>query len=139
MNTNNYLICTACSGEEFTVKQDAVLEQEFRGESFSVATPAMACTRCGQLALADQQLEELRRRTADAYRVKHGRLTSVQIRTWREELDMNQNEFAAFLRVGVASVKRWETWLVQDGSSDELIRLKCMLAKAVAKPELAEK
>jgi hypothetical protein len=29
----------------------------------------------------------------------------------------------------VASVKRWETWLVQEASSDELVRVKCVLAK----------
>lgn len=38
---------------------------------------------------------------------------------------MNQVQFAKFLSVGEASVKRWETWLVQDRSSDHLIRLKC--------------
>jgi hypothetical protein len=44
---------------------------------------------------------------------------------------MTQRQFAEFLRVGEASVKRWETWLVQDASSDELIRVKCIMAKRV--------
>jgi putative zinc finger/helix-turn-helix YgiT family protein len=129
MNTNQYLFCTRCGSEEFAPKPDAVLEQEFKGETFNVTTPAMACAKCGELALTDAQLEELRRRTADAYRKKHNLLTSAQIRAMREALGKTQHQFAAFLRVGEASVKRWETWLVQDAGNDELIRVKCVLAK----------
>jgi putative zinc finger/helix-turn-helix YgiT family protein/prevent-host-death family protein len=134
MNTKEYMFCTRCGSEEFTPKPDAVLEQEFKGEALKVASPAMACTKCGSLALADGQLDELRRRTADAYRRKHSLLTSAQIKAIREALGKTQREFAAFLRVGEASVKRWETWLVQDASSDELIRVKCVLAKGPAIP-----
>lgn len=70
MNTNEYLFCTRCGSEEFSPKPDAVLEQEFKGETFNVTSPAMACTKCGELALTDSQLEELRQHTADAYRKK---------------------------------------------------------------------
>jgi hypothetical protein len=49
----------------------------------------------------------------------------VQIKAIRKLLGKNQREFAAFLGVGEASVKRWETWLVQEKSSDQLIRIKC--------------
>ena len=132
MNTNEYLFCTRCGSEEFSPKPDAVLEQEFKGETFNVTSPAMACTKCGELALTDSQLEELRRHTADAYRKNHNLLTSAQIRAMREALGKTQREFAAFLRVGEASVKRWETWLVQEASSDELIRVKCVMAKKAA-------
>jgi hypothetical protein len=47
----------------------------------------------------------------------------------REALGMSQATFAKFLRVGEASVKRWETWLVQDAGNDELMRVKCVMAK----------
>lgn len=36
---------------------------------------------------------------------------------------MSQRDFAAFLGVGVASVKRWEVGLIQDEAMDRLIRL----------------
>jgi DNA-binding transcriptional regulator YiaG len=77
-------------------------------------------------------MDELGRRTSDAFRKKHHLLTSEEIKELRMSLNMSQRQFAAFLRVGVASVKRWENWKVQDASSDELIRLKCMMAKAEA-------
>jgi putative zinc finger/helix-turn-helix YgiT family protein len=123
------MICLKCENEEFVLNSTAGVEQEFRGETVWVKTPVMVCKNCGWQTLAEGQLDELGRRTADAYRKKHGLLTSAQIKAMRESLDMTQRQFAEFLRVGEASVKRWETWFVQDASSDELIRVKCISAK----------
>jgi len=119
------MICLRCDNKEFVPEQDAVIEQELRGELFHVHTPVVKCSKCGWVTVDAATGEELRRRTADAYRKKHRLLTSDEIRSLRQLLDMSQKEFAAFARVGEASVKRWETWLVQEKSSDELIRLKC--------------
>ena len=116
--------CLRCDNHEFARKENAVIEQEFKGELLTVNATAMACTKCGWVTVALDQLDELRRRTADAYREKHELLTSDQIRAFRKLLRMSQREFAAFLRVGEASVKRWETWLVQEKGNDELIRTK---------------
>jgi putative zinc finger/helix-turn-helix YgiT family protein len=116
--------CLRCDNERFVEKPDAVLEQEFRGELLKVRTPAMACTKCGWTTAALRQLDTLRRLTADAFRDKHGLLTSGQIKKLRCQLEMSQRDFATFLGVGEASVKRWETWLVQEKSSDQLIRIK---------------
>ena len=38
---------------------------------------------------------------------------------------MSQSSFARYLNVGEASIKRWETYYVQDTGQDEHIRLKC--------------
>jgi putative zinc finger/helix-turn-helix YgiT family protein len=121
------MICLSCDNEEFRLHQNAVIEQEFKDDVFQVETPAFACTKCGRLTLDIDTADELRRRTADAYRSKHGLFTSNALRALREVMGMNQIAFAKFLGVGEASVKRWETWLVQDKSSNELIRLKCSL------------
>ena len=117
--------CVRCDNDRFVQKQDAVVEQEFRGELLKVHAPAMACAECGWVTVSLRQLDTLRRLTANVYREKHGLLTSVQIKARRQHLRMSQRDFAAFLGVGVASVKRWETWLVQEKSSDTLIRMKC--------------
>lgn len=119
------MICLACNSEAFKANPSAVIEQEFRGELLTITTPAHSCLKCGFTALSMGDADELRRRTADAYRHRHGLLTSNALRALREFLKMNQVQFAKFLSVGEASVKRWETWLVQDRSSDQLIRLKC--------------
>jgi putative zinc finger/helix-turn-helix YgiT family protein len=119
------MICIKCDNETFAEKPDALIEQEFRGEKLNVKTTTMACTQCGWTTLTLKQTDELRRLTADAYRKKHGLLTSGQIKAARKQLNMSQREFAAFLGVGEASVKRWETWLVQEKGNDQLMRLKC--------------
>src|SRR6266566_1413001 len=119
------MICLRCENEEFARTEDAVIEQELKGEVFQVHTPALACSKCGWIALDAETTEELRRRTADAYRKKHGLLTSEEIRALRKLLHKNQSQFANLVGVGEASVKRWETWLVQERSSDQLIRLTC--------------
>jgi putative zinc finger/helix-turn-helix YgiT family protein len=122
------MICLNCDNEHFEAGE-AEIKQEFRGETLMVKTPVVICQTCGWQTIGNDQIDELRKRTADTYRKKHGLLTTAQIRAMREALRMNQPEFADFLRVGVASVKRWETWLVQDGGNDELIRVKCVMAK----------
>lgn len=122
------MICLRCDNEHFA-PAEAEVKQEFRGEALAVKTPVMICQQCGWHTVGNDQISELRRRTADAYRKKHGLLTSTQIRAMRENFGMSQAQFADFLHVGVASVKRWETWLVQEASSDELIRVKCVTAK----------
>lgn len=119
------MICLQCDNEEFLPKQDAVIEQEFRDEAFRIQMPALACAKCGWIAVDLQQADELRKRTADAYRKKHGLLTSDEIKAFRKLLRKTQREFAAFLGVGEASVKRWETWLPQEKGNDNLIRMKC--------------
>ena len=119
------MICIKCENEVFAEKPNAIIEQEFRGEKLKVRITASACTKCGWTTLTLRQTDELRPLTADTYRVKHGLLTSKQIKAIRNLKGMSQRDFAAFLGVGEASVKRWETWLVQEQSSDQLVRMKC--------------
>lgn len=59
-----------------------------------------------------------------AYRKKLGLLSASEIRAARERLRMSQREFAEYIGVGEASIKRWELGALQDKSGDELIRLK---------------
>ncbi len=117
------LVCLRCERTEFAPAEGEVI-QEFRGESFVVRTPVMRCDHCGWETLGRGQLDPLRMRTADAYRSKHGLLTSTEIRRRRATFGMSQREFAAHLGVGQASIPRWETWQVQEPVYDMLIRAK---------------
>jgi len=118
------MICFTCKGEDFTT-QTAVVRQDFRGEQMDVSTPVSVCTACGWQTLGRGQADELRKRTADAYRERHSLLTSAMIKYIRKMRCQNQAEFAEFLGVGEASVKRWEAGLVQEKGCDQLLRLKC--------------
>jgi predicted small metal-binding protein len=68
-----------CNSEEFKRNENALVEQEFRGELFKLKAPVMECTKCGWQALADDMADELLKRTGDAYRQRHGLLTSTEI------------------------------------------------------------
>jgi len=103
---------------------------EVRGEPFTVETEAMVCDRCGFQVLTEEQSAGYTAAISDAYRRKHGLLTSEELREARKRLGFSQVQFAKYLKVGVASVKRWEAGLIQDEALDELIRLKTDLGSA---------
>lgn len=120
--------CFQCGGEMRTRR--AKVPGEYASEKFVVETEAMVCARCDYTTLHASQIDEFTTKLADAYRAKHGLLTSKEIRAIRNRLGMSQEDFAKYLNVGPASVKRWELGKAQDKSSDELIRLKSNLARA---------
>jgi putative zinc finger/helix-turn-helix YgiT family protein len=100
------------------------LTGERNGEEFTVRAEGLVCPACGFKTIDNDQGGEFTRLVSDAYRAKHGLLTGIQIRQARKLLGMTQQNFAAYLKVGVASVKRWELGLIQDAAMDELMRVK---------------
>ena len=118
------MTCLKCQNERFTEKLTAV-PQVFRGEEFTVKAQAMVCTECGWFTMSDAQADDLCVLTADEYRRRHGLLTSAEIVACRKAHGKSQAKFAAFLGVGIASVKRWEGGTVQEPVYDDLIRRKC--------------
>ncbi|MCE5318397.1 MAG: DUF4065 domain-containing protein [Parachlamydia sp.] len=116
--------CPSCGKEEFETK-NIRFTPEIKGEEVEVVAPASVCARCHAPLMDAAQMNELRRRAADRYRVLHGLLTSEEILKFRHALGMSQVAFANYLKVGEASIKRWETYYVQDPVQDEHLRLKC--------------
>lgn len=112
--------CPMCDGtlRETTIAQD----EEFKGVKLHVRVPGMRCDSCGYESINVTQVAEYNRRVADAYRKHEGLLTSAEVRAARERLEMSQQEFADYIGVGVASVKRWEWGQVQERSMDKLLR-----------------
>lgn len=116
--------CLNCNRDKFEEK-NCRFTPEIKGEEVEVIVPAMVCAHCHNPLMDDEQMSELRKRAADAYRKKHALLTSEEIVNFRNSFGMSQAAFANYLKVGEASIKRWETYFVQDVSQDEHIRLKC--------------
>ncbi|MEI6242713.1 MAG: type II TA system antitoxin MqsA family protein [Chlamydiota bacterium] len=116
--------CLHCGGEKFEEKNYR-FTPEVKGEEVEVVVPAMVCTRCHNQLMNDEQMSQLRKASADTYRKTHGLLTSDEIVNYRSLFGMSQAAFANYLKVGEASIKRWETYFVQDVGQDEHIRLKC--------------
>jgi len=116
-------MCFCCANGHLH-KNRTQVSGEVRGEPFTVETEAMVCDRCGFQVLTEEQSAAYTAAISDAYRRKHGLLTSEDLREARKQLGLSQVQFAKYLKVGVASVKRWEAGLIQDQALDELIRLK---------------
>jgi putative zinc finger/helix-turn-helix YgiT family protein len=120
--------CINC--DERLARGPVTLSGEYRGEDFSIEMEGVKCLACDYSTIEGRQTAEFSRRLADAYRSRHGLLTSNEVRAARMRVRMSQGEFADYLRVGIASVKRWEAGQVQDAAMDELIRLKTDLFAA---------
>ncbi|HEY4255462.1 MAG TPA: type II TA system antitoxin MqsA family protein [Chlamydiales bacterium] len=116
--------CLHCDCEKFEVKNVRV-RPEIKGEELDVVAPAFVCTKCHNSWMDGDQMNALRKSAADKYRELHHLLTSEQIIKYRNALGMSQIAFANYLKVGEASIKRWETYYVQDLVQDDHIRLKC--------------
>ena len=116
--------CIECGGKSFE-ERSVRLFPEIKGEEVEVMVSADVCTACSAPYMDDKQMNTYRRAAADAYRQQHGLLTSTQILGYRRMLAMSQTAFANYLKVGEASIKRWETYFVQDEGQDEHMRLKC--------------
>lgn len=116
--------CLNCDGKKFENK-NCRFTPEIKGEEVEVIVPALVCSHCGAPLMDDEQMNHLRKIAADVYRKNHGLLTSEEIIRFRSMFGMSQTAFANYLKVGEASIKRWETYFVQDIGQDEHIRLKC--------------
>ena len=116
--------CLNCDCEKFEQK-NMRFNPEIKGEEVEVVVPALVCTGCQTPFMDNEQMNVLRRAAADKFRKQHQLLTSEEIIRYRALLGMSQIAFASYLKVGEASIKRWETYYVQDVVQDDHIRLKC--------------
>jgi len=116
--------CLKCNNSQFD-EQNVRFNPEVKGEFVEVIVSCKVCKKCNSPFMDTEQMNVLRRAAADKYRKSHNLLMSSQIITYREELGMSQSAFARYLNVGEASIKRWETYYIQDIGQDEHIRIKC--------------
>jgi putative zinc finger/helix-turn-helix YgiT family protein len=116
--------CLNCDCEKFETK-NIRFNPEVKGEEVEVVMPSFVCTECQTPLMDTNQMNALRKCAADRYRKLNNLLTSEEIIKFRTMLGMSQSAFANYLKVGEASIKRWETYYVQDAVQDDHIRLKC--------------
>jgi len=116
--------CLNCDGTKFETKKVSI-RSEYNGEAVDVIVPSFVCAKCKEQQMDSEQMDVLRAATTNAYRKKYKLLTSDEIVGLRNKLGMSQREFATYLGVGEASIKRWETYFSQETAMDEHIRLKC--------------
>ncbi len=94
----------------------------FKDVDLVVEADELVCGVCGFAAGTIESAGELQRALAEAYREKTGLLTGAQIRRLREAKALTQRELADRMKVGIASIKRWEGGVVQSKSMDQALR-----------------
>lgn len=95
----------------------------FRGVDIGYETDIYVCTECGLEAATVAQGGATQRAISDAYRKKMNLLTGEEIRTLRRQRGLSQQGLADLINVGVASIKRWETGLIQSKAMDHALRV----------------
>lgn len=98
-------------------------EKTFKGVDISYMSEAFVCPVCGLEAGTVQTAGGVQRAIADGYREKVGLLTSREIKSLREANGFTQQQLADAMNVGIASIKRWETGMIQSRSMDHALRI----------------
>jgi len=104
-------------------------EITFKGVDLAIEIDAYICPVCGLEAGTVATAGDTQRRLADAYRAKKQLLTGEEIKTLRKARNLTQQQLAEQMKVGIASIKRWETGTVQSDSMDHALRgqLQCRI------------
>lgn len=95
----------------------------FRGMEIPCQVEAHVCPECGLEAGTVHSTGVIQQELAEVFRKRSGLLTGEEIKSLRKEKGLTQQELADRLKIGVASIKRWETGLIQSKSMDHALRL----------------
>lgn len=115
--------CIQC-GEFVEPEAPRNIDAELKGERVSVTLRLPWCSRCNRAVILGRNVRAYHRAVSDAYRRKVGLLTSSEIDSLRRNLDMTWPEFANYLFVGIATLKRWNRGEIQTQALDRLVRLR---------------
>lgn len=114
--------CPKC-GTLMHTKKGLQFHPKIRGEVVEIEVTGWLCPACGFQTVDAHQMKSYFQAASNAYRKRHGLLTGPDIVALRKRLGMSQQDAAAFLKVGVASLKRWEGSHIQDEAMDRLLRI----------------
>jgi len=104
--------------------QEGIVAKEVvvRGERITYQIDCLICPVCKITRATVQQTAKAQSIIADAYRKKTGLLTSVEIRSRREALDLSQQQLADKIQCSKMSIVRWENGVIQKPASDKALR-----------------
>lgn len=112
--------CPGGHGEmKFTERKE---NTTFRGVDICYPVSSFVCPECNFEAGTLEQTSQTQKAIADAYREKVGLLTSAEIVEGRRRQRLTQEALARRMQVGIASIKRWESSMIQSKSMDTMLR-----------------
>lgn len=112
--------CPSCQGLVTLV--DLEKQAQFKGVDITYTARLHQCDECGLELASVDEAATMQERLADAYRQAVGLLGSEEICRLRQEKGLSQQALADALDIGIASIKRWESGVIQSKSMDALLR-----------------
>jgi len=94
----------------------------FKGVGIDYPMVCFICPTCGLEAGTLSQGADIQKNMADSYRKKIGLMTGSEIIEGRKKQNLTQEKLANMMKVGIASIKRWETGIIQSKSMDKMLR-----------------
>jgi len=114
------LSCPANHGEmKLTNKRKCM---NFKGVDIDYLVDCFICPTCGLEAGTLSQGTDIQKTIADAYRKKVGLMSGNEIIEGRKKKNFTQGALANNMKVGIASIKRWEGGIIQSKSMDKMLR-----------------
>ena len=115
--------CPACG----TLMRERKAKLSFPVNNQKVGVPnalCLWCPKCGEVVLRLDDMRHLRESALARYRKSYGLLSSDEIRSIRERLNLTQGALLKLLHLGGNTISRWEAGRnVQTAAMDILLRL----------------
>ena len=112
--------CPECGCERPIETKEITEIFNVRGEQVSVSGNANVCTECDN-PLGDKLFDDLIQKAYDKYRLLHGMLNAQEIKSIREGYCLTQTLFARILKIGEATLQRYERGSLPSLSLHDLI------------------
>jgi putative zinc finger/helix-turn-helix YgiT family protein len=112
--------CPGCQGRVAQV--DVEKQAQFKGVDVTYTARLHQCGECGLELASIDEAATMQEQLSDAYRQAVGLLGSEEICRLRQENGLSQQALADALDIGIASIKRWESGVIQSKSMDALLR-----------------
>ncbi len=97
-------------------------EIEFRGKQVKYQIESLQCPKCGLIRSTLEQTADAQLAIAENYRKQVGLLTGEEIKYYREELGLSQQQLADRAQCSKMSIVRWENGIIQKPASDKALR-----------------
>lgn len=115
--------CSKC-GHVMEPPAPQTIEAEVRKTKVQIEVLAPRCGHCGRVGLSGKAIRLHYRAASDAYRRQAKLLTTQDLDRLRRDLKMTWKEFAEYVFVGIATLKRWMRGEIQSEALDRLVRLR---------------
>lgn len=116
----NLPFCELCENAKKDGHLTIPLSRKVKGELIELDIDAGLCDECAHNPA--KLTRELRRLFNDAYRAKHGLVTTYEIRKKRTDFGLNQRDFARLIGLGEITVARYESGFIPSKANSLRIR-----------------